>query len=172
MPVLSELALATETIKQRAPDSKSSKGSLSRLVWHLHVDSEIQIVLASYIGLRLTQGDLLCAFWDFWLSRGVWIPCHDWCSAWSYINVVCFFFSNAFFVNDFFLFLSASFFSLSRRKFGCKKRGGRENFASAPFQFCFCSKPATWSVRKTNQLNGGNIALVVLYTHAPAKQNP
>lgn len=136
MPVLSELALATETIKQRAPDSKSSKGSLSRLVWHLHVDSEIQIVLASYIGLRLTQGDLQCAFWDFWLSRGVWIPHHDWCSAWLYINVVWFFFFQMRFLSMIFSFsFLPHFFHLAEGSLVARKGEGERILLLLHFSF-------------------------------------
>lgn len=60
--------------------------------------------------------------------------------------------------------------SLSRRKFICKERGGGENFTSVPSQ-CSISVLSLQHEALEKQLSGGNILLVVLYTHTVTRQS-
>lgn len=80
------------------------------------------------------------------------------------------FFSNATFDNDFFSSFFCLLLSLSRRKFSCKERGGGENFVPVPSQYSI-SVLSLQNEALEKQLNGGNISLVVLYTHTVTKQS-
>lgn len=87
-----------------------------------------------------------------------------------YINAGWVFFQMQLLTMIFFFFLFCLLLSLSRRKFSCKERGGGENFVPLPSQYSI-SVLSLQNEALEKQLNGGNISLVVLYTHAVTKQS-